>query len=268
MNPNHYFVTADAESDLIEAGIRVISEIREEAEARWKIRIPVVWFVRFQRSWTESVANDSAEAFEGPVSDGYDGFALARSQLVELIGRGDEIGWHYHAYSYVHRDDLSHETRMEILRADLTSCARELRRLHPEFPIGSFRFGWRFVPDYTIYDHLKSLGIGRDASIDPRHGDDPVGPFSARFLPPLVKTPTRIGDLSLFPYLQTVVVHDWKVLAHDFGWSRSDESQAAAHRRRFAKALATFASRVEREHGEFVTYETASASMIEEPARG
>jgi hypothetical protein len=263
---SHCFVTIDAETDVIETGIRVISELRQEVEAREKIRIPLVWFVRFQRSWGEYVENDSAAAFAGPVTEGYDGFAMARDQLLELLRRGDEVGWHYHAYNYVHRDDLSHATRLEILRADLAACARDLRQAHPEFPVRSLRFGWFFVPDYAIYDELSGLGIVRDASIDPGRGDGPVGPFSARHLRPLVTAPTRIDGLTLFPFSKTVLMHDWTVVAHDFGWSRLEKAEAADKRRRFVNTLAAIAARLKQADGEFLTYETAPASMLEGPA--
>ncbi len=48
---SHCFVTIDAETDVIQDGIRIISTIREKVEAREKVRIPLVWFVRCQRAW-------------------------------------------------------------------------------------------------------------------------------------------------------------------------------------------------------------------------
>ena len=114
---NHYFITIDAETDVISEGIQIISGIRDEIEKRENIKIPLVWFVRFQRTWDEYVKNDSARYFKNNVAKGFDGFELAKPQLRELCKRGDEIGWHYHAYNYVHQDDLSHATRMEILEA-------------------------------------------------------------------------------------------------------------------------------------------------------
>lgn len=259
----HCFVTVDAESDVIEKGIRIISELRDEVEARAKVRIPLVWFVRFQRRFSEYVKNDSVEMFEGPVTEGYDGFALARGQLLEHLRRGDEVGWHYHAYNYVYRDDLSHATRLAILRADLTSCARELRRAHPDFPVRSLRFGWFFVPDYGLYDHLRGLGIVRDASIDPQRGEQPVGPFATRYLRPLVKAPARIEGVTLFPFSKTVMIHDWTVVAHDFGWRRLDEPEAADRRKWFVNTLVAIAARLKQADGEFLTYEKAPDSMLD-----
>lgn len=259
---SHFFVTVDAETDVIQTGIRVISGIRDQIEAQEKIRIPLVWFVRFQRGWTEYVESDSAEALQGPITKGFDGFALAREELLDLQARGDEIGWHYHAYNYVHRDDLSHAAKLNILQADLTSCARELRRRHPDFPVRSFRFGWFFVPDYTIYDTLKALGIVRDASIRPGRDDQRVGDFSVRYLPALAAEPTAVDGLTLFPFSQTVCLHDWTLVRHDFGWSRLDERGVAAKRREFTTELAATAARLKRGGGAFFTYEAFPSSRI------
>ena len=262
-------MTIDAESDVIEAGSATIAALRDEVEARARIRVPLVWFVRFQRTWHDYVDNASPDHFTGPVGECYDGFALARRHLGELRARGDEIGWHYHAYNYVHRDDLSHATRLEILRADLTACAHELRRRHPDLAVRSFRFGWFFVPDYAIYEHLRGLGIDRDASIRPERGGRPVARFAARYLPPLVTVPTRMDGLTLFPYSHTVLIHDWQVIAHDFGWwSRREEREALEERRTFADGLADSAARLARDGGEFLTYETAPPALIEETAGG
>lgn len=253
----HCFVTIDAETEVIATGVRIISAIREEVEASEGAHIPLVWFVRFQRSWDEYVEGDRADLFEGPITGGYDGFALARGELLDLLDRGDEIGWHYHAYNYVHRSDLSHSTRLEILRTDLASCARELRARHPEFPVASFRFGWFFVPDYAIYDDLARLGISRDASINPSSDGGRVPNSSTPYLRPLADAPTRRGAVSLFPFVHTVLVHDWTVVAHDFGWSRFDEREAATQRDVLAGDLASLAARLKRSGGSFLTYASA-----------
>lgn len=259
----HHFVTVDAETEAIQEGVRAISALREEVEAREGIDIPLVWFVRFQRGWQEYVDNDAPAAFEGPMTTGYDGFELAGDQLRELVGRGDEVGWHYHAYHYVHRDDIPPAARLEILRADLTACARELRTRHPEFEVQSFRFGWFFVPDYGLYDHLKTLGISRDASIHPEVGGEPVAAFSARFLLPLATVPTRLDGFALFPYTDTLLVHDWQVVAHDFGWSRLDAPDVPERRRELTGELSAIAARLKRDGGEFLTYATAPPSLLE-----
>lgn len=259
---SHFFVTIDAETDVIQTGIRVISGIRDRIEAQENLRIPLVWFVRFQRGWTEYVESDSAEALQGPLTNLFDGFALAHKDLLELQARGDEIGWHYHAYNYVHRDDLSHATKLKILQADLTSCARELRRQHPEFSIETFRFGWFFVPDYAIYDTLKPLGITRDASIRPGRDGQPVGNFSVRYLPALVAEPTAMNGLTLFPFSKTICLHDWTLVSHDLGWSRLDDHEATAKQRGFTTELAETAARVKRGGGAFFTYETFPISRI------
>jgi len=256
------FVTVDAETDAIETGIKVIAELRELVEHRESIRIPLTWFVRFQRHWNDYLDADVA-AFERPVTSGYDGFTLAREQLVAMIARGDEIGWHYHAYNWVSRDDLSPAMRLAILRADLASCWRELRTRHPDLPIESFRFGWFFVPDYAIYRDLAEFGLTRDASIDPGCVGRPVASSSASFLGPLVTEPKKFEGLTLFPRSETIVLHDWTVVAHDFGWSRADEQQAFANRLQFIADVGLIAARLKRDAGEFQTYEMAQRSISE-----
>jgi hypothetical protein len=267
MTSAYHFITADIEADVAPAGLRILSKLRAEVEEREGIHIPVVWFVRFQRNWSEYLDSDSADAFRGPFADGFDGFELCRGQLTELRARGDEIAWHYHAYNYVYRDDLEHTTRFEILRADLTSCAEELCRRHPDFGLGSFRFGWFFVPDYAIYDHLHELGISRDASIDPRRGQRQVEEFASRYLDPLVTVPTRIEGLSLFPCSQTLVLHDWEVAAHQFSWSQLDEPEAAAERLNVTRNLSAIAAGLKRQRGRFLTFEAAPSSILAEPVR-
>jgi hypothetical protein len=247
---SHFFVTVDAETDVIDAGVAAIAAIRDEVERREGVEIPIVWFVRFQRHWSESVEGRSAAAFAKPPEEAFDGFALAKERLLELKDRGDEIGWHYHAYNWVQGPKLPDETRREILRADLASCAAELRRRHPEFPVASFRFGWFFVPDYGIYDDLKRLGIKRDASVRP-NCSGPVAGTDRRYLEPLVTVPARIDGLKLFPFERSLLVHDWEVLEHDLGWTRQTEHEAAERRRRVAALFAEAAK------ARCLTYETA-----------
>ena len=259
----HHFVTVDAESDVIREGIRTISGLRDKVEAKTRHRIPIVWFVRFQRAWSEYVENESPVYFERQYGDGFDGFALAKRQLLELRGRGDEIGWHYHAYNYVHRDDLSHGTRMRILESDLRSCAEGLRRLHPEFPVRSFRFGWFFVPDYGIFETLRAVGITCDASVRPSRAEGTrVQEFASTYLRPLASEPTVLNGLGLFPFEMTSLIHDWTVVPHDFGWSSATWWHARIQRRRFARELSSAAARLEASGGAFRTYETFPRSTL------
>lgn len=257
-----YLITVDAETAVIREGIRAVSEVRDDVQDREGIRIPLVWFVRFQRGWSESVAADSAAAVEGPLVRGFDGFALAHDELIELRARGDEIGWHYHAYNFVHRDDLGHATKLEILRADITSCAQELSRRHPDFHVETFRFGWFFVPDYAIYDTLRSVGITRDASMRASYAGHQVVDSELRYPDPLAAAPTRVNGLSLFPFTQTLIVHDWTFVPHELGWHRLDGPGAAARRQEFAAELGGVARRLRRDGGAFLTYETFPSSAI------
>jgi hypothetical protein len=255
------FVTVDAETEVIESGMSVIAELRELVERRESIRIPFTWFVRFQRDWEDYLDAD-VTTFQRPVTRGYDGFTLAKEQLAALIRRGDEIGWHYHAHNWVCRDDLSTATRLEILRADLASCWRELRKRHPDLTIASFRFGWFFVPDYAIYRDLAEFGLTRDASIDPGCLGRPVASSSASFLRPPVTAPEEFEGLTLFPRSETIVVHDWSVVAHDFGWSRADDRKAFVNRLELIAELQKIAVRLKRDGGEFLTYEIAQRSLF------
>jgi hypothetical protein len=254
----HFFVTIDAESDVIAQGVPVICELRNEIEAQEQVRLPLTWFVRFQRSWGEYMEGESACDFAGPVTGGFDGFALVREQLLELQARGDEIGWHYHAYHYVYRDDLSHAARLGALEADLEACASELRSRHPELPVQSFRFGWCFVPDYALYRLLARLGFQADASISPNHRGAVVAEHPAvRYLPPLVTGPAHRCGLWLFPRCNTLITHDWSVVAHDFSWSRRDQAGARAEWQRIEHKLREMAAALKRDGGEFITYQAA-----------
>ncbi len=252
-----YFVTVDAETEVICEGVQTISEIRQEIEEEMGIKIPIVWFVRFQRGWTESVKNDSVEYFEGPLTRFYDGFELATSQFLALQERGDEIAWHYHAYNYVHRCDLAHETRMAILRADLIRCAREMRTRHPYFNIQSFRFGWFFIPDYAIYQTLKEIGLKADASIHPEKRGK-VANSVADYLPPLVTKIKEIDGMWLFPKMKTFLIHDWNVVPHQLGWTSQNEQSAQLMRTEFMETLSRTVAEGKRNRQHFTTYRDCS----------
>jgi hypothetical protein len=225
-------------------------------EAKVGIRIPIVWFVRFQRPWSETIGAESAEAAAEPPAEVFDGFALARDQLGALEARGDELGWHYHAYHFVRRQDLAPAERLSILEADLTSCAAELRRRHPDLRVESFRFGWFFVPDYAVYDTLLSLGIRRDASLRADYAGRTVADSACRYLPPLTTVPAASGGLDLFPYSRTKVLHDWTAVRHDLGWHRLGAVGAARARRQIRRDLERIAANLRRRDGAFHTYRT------------
>jgi hypothetical protein len=215
--------------------------------------VPLTWFVRFQRTWSDSVAYDRPEAYAEPPAKMFDGFELAADALRAHRDRGDEIGWHYHAYHYVTRDNLDHATRMAILETDLRACWTALRERHPGFAIGSFRFGWFFVPDYRVYDTLRALGITRDASVDPaRRGR--VQAWNLHYLEPIAESPSRIGSMACFPFAQTLIVHDWEVVPHDMGWSRLDEGETAARRARLREWLVQTIAATQAAGGTLATY--------------
>lgn len=249
----HFFVTIDAETDVLREGLRVIADLRSELEQEFGATIPLTWFVRFQRSWMDYLANDRPEFFERPPDRVFDGFALALPELHELRDRGDEIAWHYHAYNYIQRVDLDHETRVSILETDLQACWAALQDRHPEFAIESFRFGWFFVPDYRLFGTLERLGITRDASVDPARRllvkSSPVS-----YLSPITETPARIGPMTCFPFAQTLVVHDWEVASHDLGWSRLDEEGAGVQRVRLRGMLTEALTTMRSAGGRMSTY--------------
>jgi hypothetical protein len=251
---NHYFVTVDAESEVILEGVRAISAIRDEVQTRLNVKVPITWFVRFQRTWSESVNNDSPRYFQDRFKRGFDGFELAKQILSELRAQGDEIGWHYHAYNYVHRPDLTHALRIEILKADLLSCARELSARHPDFAIRTFRFGWFFVPDYEIFSTLKEIGIRADASVHPTRTGNVLN-FKAKYLPPITDSIKNIDGLDVFPCSNTLLIHDWNVVPHQFDWASLDHAAAGHNRDDFKNALLAAAAALAGEQGDFLTYQ-------------
>jgi hypothetical protein len=264
--PRHHFVTIDVESNVIVDGIRAICDIRDEVERAESMRLPLIWFVRFQRTWREYVEYDSRAYFAGPFRDGFDGFELAKEQLHELRSRGDEVGWHYHPYSYIHRTDLSHERRLGILEVDLRTCAAEIVLRHPEFELASFRFGWFFVPDYGLFRTLADLGIRLDASVHPGKAGMRVAGGPARYLPPLARQPKLMKGLYIFPFVRTHLIHDWNVVPHDLGWSRLGPEQAKRERQTLRAELTAIAAELRASGGAFMTYKEAlDRSASQEP---
>lgn len=253
---DYYFITIDAETTVIPEGIQVISGIRDEVEKQEKVRIPLVWFVEFQRTWTDSVKNDSVDYFRGPLRKAFDGFELGKNQFLQFLDRGDEVAWHYHANNYVDRDDLSHARRLEILEADLVSCACEIKARHPYFEVRSFRFGWLFVPDYKIFDTLKKVGIRADASVDPKRNGRNVSRFTSRYLPPITEVPRNVDGIYFFPYSRTLLIHDWNVVPHELGWSSLDTPGALRNQEKFREDLLMIAADLRNAGGAFLTYQT------------
>jgi hypothetical protein len=250
-----YFVTVDAETEVIRDGVRTLSSVRDEVQEAVGIRIPITWFVRFQRRWKAYNDHVSVEDFTRSDGKWFDAFELAESELRGLRQRGDEIGWHYHAYNYVLRTDLSHRQRMDLLRADLVTCAAELKARHPHFDIHTFRFGWFFVPDYEIFNTLSEIGIKADASVRPQVGLQKVPGFDIVHLPAITAAPAFIGRLHVVPFERTMLVHDDDVVPHKFGWSKLGHLGAARARARFRRELTAIAVGLRRTDARFVTYE-------------
>ena len=262
-----FFITVDAETKVIGEGIAAIASIREEVEARENVRIPIVWFVRFQRTLGEYVGIDSPKYFAGPVTTAFDGYELAREELLGLAARGDEIGWHYHANNYVRRTHLSHAQRMDILKEDLVACAHAMRTWHPYFEISSFRFGWFFIPDYAVFTTLASVGIRADASIHPDTEGQRVGKFEVTHLPTLTRTPKMVRGMFFFPYFNTRLIHDYSVVPHDFSWSRLDADGARRNQEGFKRDLSRIATHVKEGCGALTTYRAMTSVGLTAPAR-
>lgn len=252
-SPTVHFVTVDAETDVIAEGIKILSNIRQEVEQKMNIQIPITWFVRFQRNWTDSVKNDEPKYFKHKPLNYFDGFELAKPHLLNLSENGDEIGWHYHAYNYVHRDDLPHDTKIEILKADLTSCFNSLSVRHHNLNIECFRFGWYFIPDYKIFDTLKNLGIKADASINPTK-EEGARKFNCFYLPPLVTSPKEVNNIYFFPKTNTFTIHDWSVVPHNFNWHTYNKIEADEQRRQFKSDLLKISEKIKENEGSFLTY--------------
>ncbi len=248
-----YFLTVDTETDLMEAGNAAISRIRDEVAEAYGISIPIVWFVRFQRGWQETVDNDSINFFRGPLGRHFDGFQLAKSQLKAFQARGDEIAWHYHAYNYTERKDLSHDHRIDLLKADLESCSAVFRERHVEFDIQSFRFGWYLIPDYEIFTCLKGLGINADASINPLKAGK-MHSSGVKFLPARFTEITGKNGMYFFPKIKTMSLHDWELVPHDFGWTSQGVSEAEKRQQEFKRRLSDMAESALGKDGRFITY--------------
>lgn len=254
-------MTVDAESELIPQGLDTIAGIRDEVEQAHGVRLPIVWFLRFQRGWDETLAPNVASDVPAAPHRVFDGFELAGRRLSDLVERGDEVGWHYHAYHYVHRRELDPAVRLAVLAADLRCCAGELRSRHGALKVSSFRFGWLFVPDPQLFATLAEIGIEVDASVDPARAGHPVADFPIQHPPAAAVTPTFLGSLLVYPRFQTLLIHDWTVLPHDLGWSRRDEPEAAAAVDKFRNGLSAIARDV-RSGGEVTTYRDARARRL------
>jgi hypothetical protein len=240
-----YFITVDAETDVIVEGVRTNCAVRDRIERDQGCRIPILWFVRFQRSWNDSVAHDKREFFLYELGDEYDGYRLPDTILGPLSARGDEIGWHYHAYHYVHRDDLAHDEKIDNIEADLITCANTIRARYPQIPLRSFRWGWWFIPDYRLCATLSDLGFDIDASIDPRLTGTHVAEFNAVYPEPITSEPVCLKGTHFFLYVNTYLTHDYEVIPHDFGWSRKDAHSAETTRNALENDMRTLVRRAQ-----------------------
>ena len=64
---NHYFITIDAETDVISEGIQVIPEIRDEIERKKDIRIPLIWHLSRPMRFAQVRPFPPCEVFEHTV---------------------------------------------------------------------------------------------------------------------------------------------------------------------------------------------------------
>lgn len=256
------FATVDAESVCIPGGVEILARMRDEIEQQSGTAIPMVWFVRFQRRWNDEVWKDTPDLFTRPPAEAFDGFELGKDQFMALQDRGDEIGWHYHANNFAYRPELDRATRLEILHTDLRVCAQGLREKHPEFAVGSFRFGWFFVPDYSVYSTLNDVGITCDASIRPDSGRTLRLPsFEVERLTPLEGLPRVLHGVCVFPFERTILTHDWSVIPHEFEWRTWDAAQAKQGQQKYRKEMLDLARRAQQNRGHITTYHKAAKAL-------
>lgn len=261
-----YFITVDAETDCIPQGVLVLSQMRDEVEQKLGRKVPLVWFVRFQRRTKEDTTVNSLAEMTDPPRELFDGYSLAKDTLLSLQARGDEIGWHYHAYHFTYRPELPREDRLAYLHADLRICARELRRKHPELAVRSFRFGWFFAPDYSVYKTLGKVGIRCDASTR----DEPnrklkrkIQGNEHRFLEPLDGLPRVVDGVCLFSYARTIFTHDYNAIPHDLRWRASSAAEAAAKRQEFQEQMTELVADAVQNGGNVTTYTEVAANVVD-----
>jgi lauroyl/myristoyl acyltransferase len=251
--PFNYFLTVDAESPVILEGVRQLAATRDEVQRETGTRLPITWFVRFQRRW-QDYRNPKLPALEPSPDAWFDGFELLRPLLSDLSSGGDEFGWHYHAYHYVEHPDLPHETRVAVLQADLIECAEAMRRRHPDLRIESFRFGWFFVPDHCLYRTLAEVGMLVDASARPEYDGRVVEQFGIPHTPAIVRDPGTVAGIFCVPYRRTRLWHDWSLVEHDFSWHRMNGREALGAQTGFRRELRELVAQARAQGGSFTTY--------------
>jgi len=252
--PLRHFISVDAESEVLAEGVATANSIRARVERKCHVRIPLIWFIRFQRTWNEYVEEDAINYFTRPVDKSFDGFALGNRQLLKLQSRGDEIAWHYHAYNYAHREDLSHAHKIAVLRADLLACGVHILRCYPEFEVRTFRFGWSFVPDYSLYRLLRRLRIKIDASVQIESAGKKVKAFNLRYPSPITRFPKKIDGTWFVPLKRAHMVHEYELVAHNLGWTAQDEQQASQKRDDFEEKLLEIARKCRETGATFANY--------------
>ena len=258
---NHFFVTVDAETEVILEGVRQISKIRDRIELERGHEIPITWFVRFQRTFSDSVQNERRQFFESPLEHPFDGFGLLEPILDDLVNRGDEIGWHYHAYHYVMRDELPHEQKVQNIEADLVTCASTIRTGFPNLRIRAFRWGWFFMPDYRLHETLRELGFNIDASVVPGKAGKPVSKFNSRYPEPVTMRAECVNGTYYFPFVNTLLVHDYNVVPHQLGWTNQGEQSAAKRRENLANAIVKLSEQASTAGTVLSTYQAAVGTM-------
>ncbi|MDD5772179.1 MAG: hypothetical protein PHX78_01770 [bacterium] len=204
--PKYVAITVDAESIKIPEGIERISVIRDILEKKYNIKIPITWFVMYDKN--------------------FNGFELALDKWTELKKRGDEIGWHYHASSF--KKDLSYDSALNETAQDLQTLFPQIKNKY-NFDIESFRFGWFFIPGFKLFDTLKALGIKTDASYcDSVIGQEYYNGKIRISYDRIIKKPQEVNGIFEVPRIannkniEVILLHDWTLLEHNFSWHNPD----------------------------------------------
>lgn len=194
--PRYVAITVDAESKKIPEGIERISAIRDVLEKKYNTKIPITWFVKYDNN--------------------FDGFDLALDKWLEFEKRDDEIGWHYHAASF--RKEISYDSALNETARDLLTLFPLIKNKY-NFNIESFRFGWFFIPNFSLFNILKASGIKSDASycdwaIDTEYYSGRIKISYDRVInkPQYTNSLFEVPNIVNSKYARVILVHDWTLI--------------------------------------------------------
>jgi hypothetical protein len=111
------------------------------------------------------------------------------------------------------------------------------------------------VPDYKIFSTLQEIGIRADASVHPARTGNVLN-FKAQYLHPITDSIKNIDGLDVFPCSNTLLIHDWNAVPHQFDWASLDHAGAGHNRDDFKNAILAAAAALDGRKREFLTYQT------------